>query len=336
MPRAVWTGSIGFGLVSIPIRLYNATEQRDVRFRLFDRGSGRRIHYQRVAGRPDEASEQDRWATEPPPDAPATEEDEAAAPGVAEAVSPPQRVERHTPTVGPAAPPEVAYEDVVKGYEVSPDRYVMLTQDELRALEPERTRSIDIEEFVDLHEIDPLFFDRSYFVAPHRSAGSEKPYALLLEAMRRTERIAVGRFVLRSKSYLAAIRPVQDALVLHTLYYADEVRSAADIDALPVRANASDREVGMAVKLVEILSAAWDPTGHVDQYRERVLELIRTKAETGGLVQAEPEDATVQAASRLPELMEALRASVEAARQASKASPTASEPGRAKRARRSS
>src|SRR5262249_20960265 len=163
--------------------------------------------------------------------APAPEASEPPRAAVPEAASPPQRVERHTPAVEPPAPPEVAYEDVVKGYEVAPDQYVMLTQDELRSLEPERTRSIDIEEFVDLREIDPLFFDRSYFVAPHRSAGSEKPYALLLDAMRRTEKVAIGRFVLRSKSYLAAIRPVEDALVLHTLYYADEVRSAMDIDA---------------------------------------------------------------------------------------------------------
>jgi DNA end-binding protein Ku len=333
MPRAVWTGSIGFGLVSIPIRLYNATEQRDVRFHLFDRSSGRRIHYQRVAGRPDEA---ESTPPEPVPSGPPREEAEPTRPAAPEAASPPQRMERRTTSVGPSAPPEVSYEDVVKGYEVSPDRYVMLTPDELRALEPERTRSIDIEEFVDLREIDPLFFDRSYFVAPHRSAGSEKPYALLLEAMRRTEKIAVGRFVLRSKSYLAAIRPVEDALVLHTLYYADEVRSAADIDALPVRADLVEREVGMAVKLVEILSAPWDATGHVDEHRQRLLELIGTKAESGGLVQAASEDTGAPVASRLPELMEALRASVEAARQASQASQASSaDPSRARRGRRS-
>jgi DNA end-binding protein Ku len=309
--RSVWTGTISFGLVSIPVKLYNATIPRDVRFNLFDRETGRRIRYRREAGPPAEAAqpgslrspgEGERPGSPPSPPGGAPSRPAERSIDDVEAVA-----------LEPGRRSTVPLEDVVKGYEVAPDRYVLVSPEELQALEPERSRSIDIEEFVDLAEVDPVFFDRSYYVGPRR--GAEKPYALLLEALRQTGRAGVARFVLRSKSYLAAIRPMDEVLMLHTLFYADEVREVKELDNVPVYATPSEREVAMAVKLIDLLVATWDPSRHRDEYREQVLELIRSKAESAGAtveVVAEP----IQAESKLPELMEALRASVEAARTA--------------------
>ena len=205
---------------------------------------------------------------------------------------------------------EVAFEDIVKGYELTPDRYVTIASDELDALDPKATHTIDIEEFVDLVEIDPIYYDHNYYLAP--SAGGAKAYRLLLEAMRESGKIAVGRFVLRSKQQLCALRPVGDALALTTMLFGDEVLSPDRLDELDSlsEAEASDRELRMAQQLIESLSAEFDPTKFRDEYRDRVLELIERKA-SGEEIAVLPEAPEPAAA---PDLMAALEASLAAVR----------------------
>lgn len=311
MAKAIWSGSLSFGLVHIPVKLYPATSPRDVRFHQFQAGTGRRIRYQRV---PDPGSSPRVEAPELPetPDGQAwrpdanEEQPESPRPGP---IRPAQG--GPAPQEGPeGAPPSVPYEDVVRGYEVAPDRYVMVTPDELEAVRPEADHSISILEFVDLAEIDPIYFEKSYYVAPGRGPSAEKPYGLLLAAMSRAGKIGIGRFVLRTKEYLAAIRPMKDVLALETLFFADEVRAIAEI-GISAPPDVSERELKMAESLIAMLSTEWDPSRHQDTHRQRVLELLERKAGERGVVVEEQEEAD---RSRIPDLMEALRASVEAAK----------------------
>jgi DNA end-binding protein Ku len=205
---------------------------------------------------------------------------------------------------------EVAFEDIVKGYELTPDRYVTIDSDELDALDPKATHTIDIEEFVDLVQIDPIYYDHNYYLAP--TAGGAKAYRLLLEAMRESGKIAVGRFVLRSKQQLCALRPVGDALALTTMLFGDEVLSPDRLDELDSvgEAEASERELRMAQQLIDSLSAEFDPTKFRDEYRERVLDLIERKA-SGEEIAVVPDTPEPAAA---PDLMAALEASLAAVR----------------------
>jgi DNA end-binding protein Ku len=205
---------------------------------------------------------------------------------------------------------EVAYEDIVKGYELSPDRYVLIDPDELDALDPKTTRTIDIEDFVALSDIDPIYFDSSYYLAP--SAGGAKAYRLLLDAMRESGKVAIGRVVLRSKQQLCALRPNGDVLTLSTMLFGDEVIAPDRLDELDSVADveASDRELGMAQQLIESLSSDFDPAKYRDEYRERVLALIERKA--AGEEIASPPHAEEPAAA--PDLMAALEASLAAVR----------------------
>jgi DNA end-binding protein Ku len=205
---------------------------------------------------------------------------------------------------------EVAYEDIVKGYELSPDRYVLIDSDELDALDPKATHTIDIEDFVDLSEIDPIYFDNSYYVAP--SAGGAKAYRLLLEAMQESGKVAVGRFVLRSKQQLCALRPTGEVLTLSTMLFGDEVLAPDRIDELDsiADAEASDRELAMAKQLIDSLSSEFDPAKYRDDYRDRVLALIERKA--AGEELTSPPEAEEPAAA--PDLMAALEASLAAVR----------------------
>lgn len=311
MAKAIWSGSLSFGLVNIPVRLYNATSPRDVRFHQFQRGTGRRIRYRRVT---EEFEPQPpRWEMPPSPvDEPRAE---------LEPPPPPQHTgERERGGFEPPPPaqrprePEVAYEDVVKGFEIDRDRYVMVTPEELRELEPERSQAMEIEGFIDLADIDPVSFEKSYYLAPQRGVGAEGPYALLLEALTESNKVGVARFVMRTKEYLAAIRPMDGILGLETLFYADEVRSAAEIDNVPEPAEVPERELGMALQFIELLAMDWDPSRYRDTYRERVLELLRRRAEEEGTVETVPADEAA-AVPAMPDLMAALRASVEAAKE---------------------
>jgi len=300
MSQAVWTGSISFGLVSIPVRLYPATEPKDVRFHLYDRQSGRRIRYERVTRE-----------NEPPafiPEDQVETEEESA--------NEPVRPFTHSSPAEPLPAP-VDTADVIRGYELPNRDVVPIAEDELEALAPERSRTIEIEEFVDLAEIDPVFFEKSYFVAPTRDTGGDKSYLLLLRAMQASGMVGIGRFVLRTKPHLVAIRPLEHVLGLETLYFGDEVRKAEDVARLPAVA-LSDRELKMAEQLIKALAAEWIPDKHADQYREELLELLRSKRARPRSEDPEP----TASGPTVDDLMATLKASVEAAKRRNGATRT--------------
>jgi DNA end-binding protein Ku len=205
---------------------------------------------------------------------------------------------------------EVPYEEIVKGYEITPDRYVIIEPDELDALDPKATRTVDIEEFVDLAEIDPIYYDHNYYLAP--TAGGAKAYRLLLDAMRESGKVGIGKVVLRSKQQLCALRPTDDVLTLTTMLFGDEVLSPDRLDELDDigEAEATQRELTMAQQLIESLSADFEPTKFRDEYRERVLELIERKA-AGEEIAVQP---AAEEPAAAPDLMAALEASLAAVR----------------------
>lgn len=235
MARAIWSGAISFGLVTVPVKVYPARSPKDLRFHQLHGGDHGRIQMKRVCSK-----------------------DGA----------------------------EVPYEDLVKGYEVAPDQYVVIKPEELESLDPEASRNIDILDFVPLAEIDPLFFENGYYLVPDKVG--EKAYALLLGAMNESQRVAIASFVMRGKQYLAAIRPTEKALVLDTLYFADEVVPASDVEGLPEGLPKVDkRELTMARQLIETLAADFEPAKYKDEYRDRVMDLIKTRAE-GKVVTVRP------------------------------------------------
>ena len=210
--------------------------------------------------------------------------------------------------VDPSTGEEVPYEDIVKGYEITPERYVMIDPEELDALDPKATRTIDIEEFVDLVEIDPIYYDHNYYLAP--SAGGAKAYRLLLDAMRESGKVGIGKVVLRSKQQLCALRPTGEVLTLTTMLWGDEVLSPDRLDELGdiEEAEASQRELTMAQQLIDSLSAEFIPDKFRDEYRDRVLELIERKA-AGEEIAVQPQ---AEEEAPAPDLMAALEASLAA------------------------
>jgi DNA end-binding protein Ku len=262
MARAIWSGTISFGLVSIPVKLYSAVQRKAVRFNQLDSDGLDRIQQQRVNAR---------------------------------------------------TGAEVPYERIVKGYEVTPDRYVVVEPRELDALDPRRTREISLEGFVDAAEIPPIFYDATYYVVP--AEGGAKPYRLLIAAMTASDKVAIARFVLRSKEYLVALRPAGDVLELSTMIFADEIADATALDELAAvqDVEVGDRELAMAEQLIGSLTEPFDAAKYRDEYRERVLELIERKAQGEQIdVAAVPE----AAAAPVPDLMAALKASLDAAKAA--------------------
>jgi DNA end-binding protein Ku len=204
---------------------------------------------------------------------------------------------------------EVAYENIVKGYELTKDRYVIITPEELESLDPEKTRTIDIEDFVDLEEIDPIYYDHPYYLVPDK--GAAKAYGLLLQAMQESEKVAIARVVIRSKEQLVAIRPAPGGvLTMETMIFADEVVPTEEIDELPgaKELKVSDREVKMAQQLIDSLSSDFEPEKYRDEYREKVLELIERKA-AGEEIAVQPE---APEPKKVPDLMAALEASLAA------------------------
>jgi len=210
--------------------------------------------------------------------------------------------------VDPSTDEEVPFEEIVKGYEITPDHYVLIGPEELEALDPKATKTIDVEDFVDLAEIDPIYYDHSYYLAP--STGGAKAYRLLLDAMRDTGKVGIGLVVLRSKQQLCALRPTGDVLTLSTMLFGDEVLPPDRLDELDAigDAEASPRELKMAEQLIESLSTEFDPSKYHDEYRDRVLELIERKA-AGEEIAVQPEAEEPEAA---PDLMAALEASLAA------------------------
>jgi len=261
MPRAMWTGAISFGLVSVPVKLYSALDRKAVRFHQLSGKSGVRISQKRV---------------------------------------------------DPSSGEEVPYEDIVKGFEITPERYVVIEPGELDALAPQKSRTIEIEEFVDLSEIDPVYYDHPYYLAP--GPGGAKPYRLLHEAMREAGKVAIARVVIRSKESLVAIRPMGDALGMATMIFADEVTSPDGFEEVveTTEVKTTKRELEIAIQLVDSLAAKFEPQKYHDTYRNEVLDLIERKAEGKEIaVQPAPEEVAAPA----PDLMSALKASLDAVRE---------------------
>jgi len=262
MPRAIWSGSVSFGLVNVPVKLYSAVHHQDLSFHQFQEGTNTRIRNKRVS----------------------------------------EKTGR-----------EVDYDDIVKGYEVSKGKYVMIDPDELAQFNPRATRTIDIEDFVALEDIDPIYYDATYYLAPDKSEGARKAYVLLRKAMEDQGRVAIGRLVMRTKQYLAAIRPKDGALAVSTMLFHDEVVAVSDIEDIPTGRSAprvSAGEAKMAGRIIESMARDWDPDRYEDTYRVQVLDYLKKKA--GGeeiVVEEEPEEE-----SKVVDLMAALEASLEAAK----------------------
>jgi DNA end-binding protein Ku len=305
MARAVWSGTISFGLVSVPVRLYPATRRKDVRFHEIDRLSGERIRHQKVV----EVARTPTLPRERGREISVGEGREISARGVKER-APTPTLPRERGREEPEAPWPVTASDVVKGFEVAKDRYVTVDSEELEELAPERTRTIDVEQFVDASAVDPIYFDVSYFAVPDR--GYERAFGLLVDTMRETKKMAICWFVLRRKRYLAALRPQGRLMVLTTMFHADEILPTAGLEpAKPADLRKNERE--MAALLITTLSGPFEPERYPDEYRQRLNALIEGRAAS-----ARPAGIEVPAGTGVQDLMSALRASVEQARRASK------------------
>lgn len=303
MPRSVWSGSLSFGLVSIPVALYPATSPKDVRFHLFDR-RGRRVRYRRVV---DEPRPKDDGPSSVPHDGEMADEAESwkkpdGAPGDATKAGGSTRGRPAEDTS------DLAFHELVRGYEVEPGRFALLEHSDVERARPERSTIIELEDFVELEDIDPVYFEKSYLLAPRGDAA--KPYTLLRQTLEGTGRVGIGRFVLRTKPHLVAVRATNEALALETLYFGDEVRTASEV-LPPIDDAVSDRELRIARKLVDMLATSWHPERYSDEYREELLRIIAEKAPVDT---SEAPDQEPASTSRVEELMEALRLSVEQAK----------------------
>ncbi len=263
MPRAIWSGAISFGLVSVPVKLYTAVSRKSVRFNQIDSKTNSRVKQKRVNAEGD----------------------------------------------------EVPYEQIVKGYEISKDSYVIVTEDELAALSPKASRMIDITDFVLESQIDPVFYDAAYFLVPDELA--RKSYTLLSRAMEDSGRVAIATFVMRTKQYLVAIRPTDGRLMMSTMVYADELVAPEEIPGLTEldEIDVSDAEMAMAGQLIDSLATDFEPDQYRDGYREQVLDLLEQKA-SGEIQSIEAAPAAEEAA--VVDLLAALEASVNAAKEARK------------------
>ncbi len=237
MARAIWSGALNFGLVTVPIELYSATQDHTIHFRQFQRGTSDRIRYLRVNERTGE---------------------------------------------------EVPYDQIVKGYDLGGDKYVIIEPEELDEIAPGRSRTIDIDVFVDLEEIDPIYFQKTYWLAPAKDEFA-RAYTLLIEAMSRTNRVGLARFVMRGKEYLAAVRASTGVLALNTLLFPEDIRPPQqEIDKLPTAVRPREKEIDMAVNLIESMTDQWRPEQYHDTYNERVMQLIEAKRVGRTVTPAEP------------------------------------------------
>jgi len=269
MARPIWSGSVSFGLVNIPVKLFSAVSRKNVRFNQIEASTGSRIKQKRVSA---------------------------------------------------ATGEEVDYAEIVKGYELPSGEYVTITPEELDSLDPAAVKTIDLEEFVDLVDIDPVFYDSAYFLAP--AAEAQKPYKLLVTAMEESGKVGIARFVMRSKQYLAAIRPVDGNMLLSTMVYADELVAPTNVELLGGLddVEVTERELTMARQLIASLEADFQPEKFKDTYRESVLELIDRKvAGEETVIAAAPEEEM----GSVVDLMAALEASVASAKEARTRHPTA-------------
>ncbi len=253
MPRSLWTGSLSFGLVNVPVQLVTATRDLDLHFRQLHEKDGAPIEVQ-------------RWCSK-------------------------ENV-------------EVPYEEITHGYDLEDGGQVIVSDLELQAIEPRRTRTIDIERFVDLSDVDPISFDHPYFLVPaSEDDGSIRAYRLLCEVMGQTDRAALGRFVMRAREYLALVRERDGALALTTMRFADEVRDPKDVDAATQKAHKpAPKQLQAAVAVIEELTADWDPEKHKDRYRARLKKVVDRKRKGETITAPEPAPAPAGGV----DLMEAL------------------------------
>lgn len=268
MARAVWSGSISFGLVNVAVKAYTAVRDHEVRFHQIDKKSGARVRYEKVSEK------------------------------------------THRKLDG---------DDIEMGFELRKGRYVKFTKEELADLRPRSTRSVDVSDFVPLEQIDPIYYERTYWLAPD-GPGAAHAYGLLCAAMEDRQRVAIGSVVMRNKQYLAAIRPLEGFLAMSTLRFADEVIARSEIDALPSRRPRADaKELRLATQIIDALEAQWKPTKYHDTYTEELRDLIerRAKGETVTIDEGPGEKAEVL------DLMAALNASVAAAKRGRRGTRTA-------------
>lgn len=285
MPTAVWTGTLSFGLVAIPVRLIPATEPKDVRFHLYDQ-EGRRVRQRRVVE-----------------EAPAERIEPEADQGDPSAERPTGEV------AAPRAERPVAWGDLMRGQETAEGDVVLVTHEEIEQVRPQRSRSIDIEDFVALGDIDPVQFEKSYVAVP-QTPEATRPYVLLHRAMREAGRVGIGRFVLRTKPHLVAVRPMRSVLAVETLFFGDEVRDPSVLAPGLEEVDVDRRELDLAVRLIEELTTEWDPAAYADEYREELLRILAEKTPTARA----PEGEAARRPPAVTELMAALKESVEATR----------------------
>ena len=253
MPRSIWKGAVSFGMVSIPIKLYSATEEKDVSFNLLHKPDQVRIKTQRYC--PDEDV-------------------------------------------------VVEWNDVVRGYEIGPDQYVVMEPEDFDKVPVDTTRTIEITDFVPDEQIDPIYYQKTYYLEPDKVGG--KPFALLREVLKDSKLVALAKVTLRQKEQLCTLRVYNDIIALETMFYADEIRSTEELEAPD--AKLSEKELEMARSLVKMLEGDFEPEKYHDNYREALLELIEAKADGQEIKRP------AKVASKITDLMEALRASVEAAK----------------------
>lgn len=266
MARAVWSGSISFGLVNVPVQMFAATRPKDISFSLLRKSDHAHIQYKKVSA-----------------------------------------------TDGK----EVPAQEIVKGYEIEPDKFVTLSEEELASLQPERSRNIAIEKFVDMKALECLYFDRTYFLGPEKNA--EKAYALLNEAMKETKKVAIAKIVMNHKEHMVALRPQNNTIALYTLYYADEVSSPDEVENLPdKKALPNKKEMAIAAQLIDAISGPFDLAEYRDERREKIVELAEKKA-AGKTIETSPP--VMKAAKNVVDLMGALKASLEASHKTPKPKP---------------
>lgn len=252
--RTLWKGAISFGLVNVPIKMYTATEKKEIKFNYLHEKCGTPIKYERRC---------------------------------------------------PTCDVEVPQEEIVRGYEYQKGQYVVLKDEDFEGIPDERNKTIDIMDFVDLTEIDPIYFEKSYYLEPNQ--GGEKAYTLLKKAMQETGKIAVARVTIRSKETLVVLRVYQNVLAMATIFYPDEIRSTAGLTGVQIEPKLHENEVQMATSLIQNLSSHFDASKYTNNYREALMEIIQAKIAGGEISQA-PERET----GKIIDLMEALRASIAA------------------------
>lgn len=256
MPRPMWSGTISFGLVNIPIKLYNAVKKKTLQFHQLRKGDGCRIKLKRICSSDGN---------------------------------------------------EVPQEQIIKGYEISPEQYVTISPEELENIYPKSSRRIEISDFVDLEQIDPIYFEHSYYLTPDK--GMEKAYSLLLIAMKQSKKTAIASFVLRNKQYIAAIRPTDKSITLSTMFFSDEIIPQNDLEDLPNDDHQpNERELNIALQLIESLSSNFTPEKYHNEYREKMLSMIESKAQ-GQVITQQP---IAEQGGKVVDLMAALEASLSA------------------------